>query len=99
MLVRIYEEDNVKIINFGKKISIPAPFRKNTDLGESHYKIKIPKKSKLAEKGITKAQFCQEVADYFEGEHQIHDTLQIDRSNWRIQRGYMFMCVTSCLDV
>lgn len=88
-----------KIRIFEKNMTIPAPFRQNKELGTAHYKIKVPKKSKLLEKGITKAQFCQEVADSFEQEYELNGMLHMNSSDWRMQRGYMFMCVTGRLDV
>ena len=80
-------------------MTMPTPFRQNKDLGTSHYKIKVPKKSKLLEEGITRAQFCQGVADYFEQEYELNGMLHMNSSDWRMQRGYMFMCVTGRLDV
>ena len=86
-----------KITVLGKKITLPLPFRTNSELGISDYKIKIPKKSKLLGAGVSKDQFCQEVAEYFNDEYSLNGLETFSRSNWVAKRGYLFLSVTTAV--
>lgn len=79
----------------GGFITVPAPFRSLADGYIKHYKIKVPKKSKLAAKKVTAEKFCEELADTFNDDYECNGVECFSRSSWYIKRGYMFLSVRS----
>jgi len=88
-----------KVKVFGKSITVPSPFRANSDNGTTDYKVKIPKKSKLVAKGITKEQFCDALTEQFNDELVLNGMQCVSSARSHIKRGSIFIRVTSVLDV
>jgi hypothetical protein len=47
--------------------------------------------------GVSKDQFCQEVAEYFNDEYSLNGLETFSRSNWVAKRGYLFLSVTTAV--
>lgn len=80
-----------KIKLFGKTLTIPSPFRKS-DWSES-YKIKLPKKAKLATLNITVDQFVNELEEYYNDTY-FNGAFNVSTyATCTVKRGYIFMKV------
>ncbi len=84
----------VKIL--GKTITVPAPFRK-VDSTET-FKIKLPKKSKLAKSKITDQQFAELLEEEFNYSYNNGAFEVTDTARSIIRRRHVILKVTSTGD-
>ena len=77
---------------FGKKFTLPTPFRKSD--WEETIKVKMPKKSKLAKYKITQEQFLTDLEEYFTDTYNNGSFDVSSTAHTFVRRGYIFLKIS-----